>query len=161
MIFTGGLNSFTQHIFAFSEAAAFRDKAIACGVPANKIFLEEKATNTQENLELAWQLLREKCGSIQSVILIQNPNMLRRVYAKASKLFPEIDSVVTSHDISFSEAPHPHRSEEMLIHELVGDIQRISLYADRCFIEPQQIDPEVWQAYIRFKELGYTGNLAR
>jgi hypothetical protein len=87
--------------------------------------------------------------------------MLRRVHATAEKLFPDIQNATSSHNISFEEAPHLNLPLEHLLHELVGDLQRIKLYADLGLITPQKIDEEVWYAYEALIENGYTGHLSK
>jgi uncharacterized SAM-binding protein YcdF (DUF218 family) len=159
LIFSGGLSPFTSKIYSSSEAEAFREIAIAERVPAQSIFIEDKSTNTQENLEFSFKLLNEKQSTPSKIILVQKPNMLRRVFATATKLFPDIEFSVSSHDIAFQDAPHRHLSKEMLIHELVGDLQRLITYADKGFINPQNIPLSVYKAYMDLKALGYTGNL--
>jgi uncharacterized SAM-binding protein YcdF (DUF218 family) len=159
LIFSGGLNGFTSKIYSTSEAEAFAKVALSEKVPASSILVETRSTNTQENLEFTMSLLQNSGRHLSSAILVQMPSMLRRVYATATKLFPEISFSVTSHDISFEDAPHPFLSKEMLIHQLVGDLQRLRVYADRGFIAPQDIDPTAWDAFLTLKDLGYVGNL--
>lgn len=42
---------------------------------------------------------------------------------------------------------------------LVGDTQRLWVYADRGFAAPQQIDDDAYAAYERLVAAGYTGRL--
>lgn len=42
---------------------------------------------------------------------------------------------------------------------LVGDTQRLWVYADRGFAAPQQIDDDTYAAYERLVAAGYTGRL--
>jgi uncharacterized SAM-binding protein YcdF (DUF218 family) len=161
LVFSGGLSPFTAKIYVKSEAEEFGKVAESLKVPKASLLFETQSKNTQENLELAMMLLRKEGIEAKRVILVQKPNMLRRVYATATKLFPEIQFLISSHEIEFEDAPHEYISKEMLIHELTGDLQRIKLYAEKGFISPQEIDPSVWDAFERLKQMGYTGNLVR
>jgi len=161
LIFSGGISSFTSRIYSTSEAEVFREIAIANNIPPEAIIIETNSTNTQENLEFTWNIFEQRKLQPSKVILVQTPNMLRRAYATATHLFPDVEFFTTSHKISFEEAPHSYLSKEMLIHELVGDLQRISIYADRGFIKPQVIDPSVFNAYHELKNSGYKGNLIK
>lgn len=159
LIFSGGHSPFTAKIFQKSEAECFAQVARDLGVPSNAILLEEKSTNTQENLEFTAELIVQKKINLGKIILVQKPNMLRRVFATAKKLLPELELLVSSHSISLAEAPHQHVPKEKFLHELTGDLQRIKVYAEKGFIFPQEIPPRVWQAYLRLVDLGYNGNL--
>jgi len=161
LVFTGGLSRFTSKIYKNSEAEAFAEVAQSMGVPNSSIIIETQSTNTQENLEFTMSQLK-KLGHVPSTaILVQKPNMLRRVYATAKKLFPEIEFTVTSHEIEFNDAPHNYVSKDILIHELVGDIQRIKIYAERGFINAQEMDPDIWEAFSALVDKGYAGNLVK
>ena len=59
VLFTGGLGRNTQGLLAEPEAVAFARVAMECGVPAQDILIEERSTNTKENIEFTRQLLEE------------------------------------------------------------------------------------------------------
>lgn len=63
--------------WGMSEAKKFAEVAIACGVPKEKILLEEKAKNTGENCIFSMQLLQSLGYSPQSLLLVQKPYMER------------------------------------------------------------------------------------
>lgn len=52
-----------------------------------------------------------------------------------------------------------HRDATKVINMLVGDTQRITLYAERGFAIPQEFPDDVEQAYRRLVEAGYTARL--
>src|SRR4051812_33098930 len=56
----GGLGRLTDTIWTKTEADQFAEIAIGKGVPANAILIENRSTNTGENIQLAGQLLKEK-----------------------------------------------------------------------------------------------------
>jgi uncharacterized SAM-binding protein YcdF (DUF218 family) len=161
LVLSGGLSSFTATIYDKAEALVFREIAVAAGVPLNRIIVEDQSTNTGENFRFTAELLKKLQLNFQSFIFVQKPNMLRRVRATAMKLWPEKSFLTSSHDLEYEHAPHHPITEEMLVHEIVGDLQRVKLYPERGFQAPQEIPPEVWAAFERLVELGFTGNLAK
>lgn len=159
MCFSGGLNAFTSRIYATSEAEAFKQRAIVCGVPQNAVLMETQATNTYENLKFSFQMFQELGYRPKNIILVQKPNMLRRAYATATYLYPDTIFQTTSHEISFADAIHEKLTREQLVHELVGDLQRIIEYPKRNWMMDQSIPQEIMQAYLQLRDLGFSENL--
>src|SRR5215213_520150 len=60
LIFSGGLGNVTKGIWTESEADKFAKIAIDRGVPADAIIIENRSTNTGENILFTQQLLKEK-----------------------------------------------------------------------------------------------------
>ena len=58
IIFSGGLGSLTTNIFKKPEAEIFADIAITKGVPEDKIIIENKSTNTGENVLFTREILK-------------------------------------------------------------------------------------------------------
>src|SRR6476660_4570846 len=50
VVMSGGLGRLTKESFTQSEASLFAEIAIKLGVPKDKILLEDKSTNTGENV---------------------------------------------------------------------------------------------------------------
>jgi uncharacterized SAM-binding protein YcdF (DUF218 family) len=161
LLLSGGLSPFTATIYPKAEALVFRDIAVAAGVPLNRIIVEDQSTNTGENFRFSAALLGRMSLELRSFIFLQKPNMLRRVRATALKLWPEKTFLTTSHALEYEHAPHHPVTEEMLVHEIVGDLQRVKLYPERGFQVEQEIPPEVWAAFEKLVALGFTGNLAK
>src|SRR5205823_1384377 len=72
-------------------------------VPKDKIIIENKSTNSEENLRFSIKVLKDKGIHLNKVILVHKPYMERRQYATWLKLFPEIKAVITSPEISFEK----------------------------------------------------------
>src|SRR5437773_320611 len=81
LIFSGGLGAITKHFWKEPEADQFAAIAVRMGVPAEKILIENRSTNTGENVQNTRQLLAERGLDPQSFILVQKPYMERRCYA--------------------------------------------------------------------------------
>jgi len=135
------------------------------GVPAEHILLENKSTNTGENILFTRQLLADKELDPGTFILVQKPYMERRSYATFKRLWPEKQVVVTSPQVSLDDY-FGHRSpeapsDEEVINILVGDLQRIRLYAEMGFQIPQEIPDEVWRAFEALVAAGYDKRLVK
>src|ERR1051325_1113607 len=78
LIFSGGLGAITKGMWSEPEANQFAKIAIELGVPEEKILLENRSTNTGENVLFTKQLLAERRIDVQKFILVQKPYMERR-----------------------------------------------------------------------------------
>lgn len=159
LIFSGGLGRLTKDIWNETEADKFARVAIQMGVPKEKILIENKSTNTGENILFVKDLLKEKNINPQKFIVVQKPYMERRAFATFKKLWPQKEIIVTSPPISFEEYPDELRSKEDVIGIIVGDLQRIKIYPDKGFQIYQEIPDDVWDAYEKLVKMGYTKHL--
>src|SRR3954463_9464899 len=159
LIFAGGLGRLTEDMWTESEADLFARIAVEKGVPKEAILIENRSTNTGENIQLVRQLLKEKKLDPQTFIVVQKPYMERRSYATFAKNWPGKKFVVTSPQISFESYPTEEIPLEQVINIMVGDLQRIKIYPEKGFQTYQEIPEGVWQAYERLVELGYDKQL--
>jgi uncharacterized SAM-binding protein YcdF (DUF218 family) len=90
ILFSGGFGRLTAANWTEPEAEVFAKIALKMGVPRKDILIENKSTNTGENLRFSMNLLKEKGLTPKSVILVHKPYMVRRQYATWMKLFPDI-----------------------------------------------------------------------
>src|SRR5436309_5220716 len=81
LIFAGGLGSITRHLWEEPEADQFARIATEMGVPADRVLIENRSTNTGENVAFTKQLLAERRIELQKFIVVQKPYMERRSYA--------------------------------------------------------------------------------
>lgn len=161
IIFSGGLGTFTKEIWDESEADKFATIAMNMGVPRKAILIENKSTNTGENISFTQQLLKEKNLDPQSFIIVQKPNMERRSYATFKKHWPNKKLAVTSPQISLKKYYNDEILLKKVINIMVGDLQRIKIYPDKGFQIFQEIPEDVWSAYEKLVELGYTEHLVK
>ena len=163
LIFSGGLGSITKDFWSEPEADQFARVAIGLGVPEDKILMENRSSNTGENILFTRQLLAEKGIDPQKFILVQKPYMERRSFATFKKLWPVKEVVVTSHRVSFDEYLDHYASKELsrdeVISIMVGDLQRIKLYPEKGFQIYQEIPRDVWAAYEELVQAGYNQRL--
>jgi len=159
IIFSGGLGNLTQHIWTEAEADKFAAVAQKMGVPKENILIENKSTNTGENILFTQELLRKKNLNFQSFIVVQKPYMERRSYATFKKHWPDKKLIVTSPQIPFLKYYNDEIPLEKTINIMVGDLQRIKIYPDKGFQIYQEIPSDVWKAYEQLVKLGYTEHL--
>jgi uncharacterized SAM-binding protein YcdF (DUF218 family) len=161
VIISGGFGSLTTGLFAKPEAEVFADILQADGVPQDKIILENKSSNTGENIIFTYELLQNAGQHFNSFILVQKPYMERRTYATFKKQWPgkETKIQVTSPDIAYDDYFDEKNNKELVLNVMVGDLQRIKEYPKLGFQIEQDIPEDVWSAYESLVKAGYTKHL--
>ncbi len=161
--FSGGFGRLTDKLFDKPEAQIFAELAIKMGVPEDKIIIEDKSTNTGENVHFTREKLLNRGITPQSIIAVQKPYMERRTYATIKKVWPEIELLVTSPGLTFDEychqSPPAGMSFRELINVMVGDLDRIRVYPQMGFQIAQEIPHPVIEAFEKLVELGFTDQL--
>src|SRR3954453_6496668 len=161
LIFSGGLGRLTEDMWTETEADKFAAIAVGMGVPKEAILVENRSTNTGENILFTQELLHQHNLDPQSFIVVQKPYMERRSYATFKKHWPDKTLIVTSPQISFEEYPTEEIPLERVINIMVGDLQRIKFYPEKGFQIFQEIPPDVWQAYEQLIEAGFDNHLMK
>jgi uncharacterized SAM-binding protein YcdF (DUF218 family) len=161
IVFSGYLGALTSDLWTRPEAEIFADVAASRGVPRDRMLIEARATHTGENVDFSRKLLAERGIHPRTAIAVQKPYMERRTLATFRQRWPELEVMVTSPQIDFGAYPNHEISREDVIHIMLGDFQRLILYAERGWSAPQSIPPEVMTAYQRLVAAGYTGRLIR
>jgi uncharacterized SAM-binding protein YcdF (DUF218 family) len=163
LIFSGGLGSITREIWTEPEADQFAEIAVAMGVPNDNVLIENRSTNTGENILFTRQLLTERNIDPRKFILVQKPYMERRSFATFRKIWPEKHVLVTSPQVSFDEYLESYSATELsaddVVSIMVGDLQRIKIYAEEGFQIHQEIPADVWSAYEELVRAGYDQRL--
>jgi len=80
-------------VFTLHEGEVMKTIAIANGVPAEAIILEERAANTYENVEFTNQILRER--GWRRIVLVSSPYHMRRAMMTWHKVAPDVGVVAT------------------------------------------------------------------
>jgi hypothetical protein len=119
------------------------------GRPRRAILIEPAATNTAENLTLTRELLAEHGINQHSVMLISRPYQQCRAFATCRKVWPEVDVICSSTQLTFGDYVMSIGDPDRVINMLVGDTQRIEVYAERVFAVPQPTPEEVRMAFRR------------
>jgi uncharacterized SAM-binding protein YcdF (DUF218 family) len=161
LVCSGGLGNLTSGIWTESEADQFAAIAVNMGVPASAILVENKSTNTGENIIFTDRLLKEHGRDPHSFIVVQKPYMERRSYATFKKHWPDKNVAITSPQISFEDYPTDEIPLDRVIEIMAGDLQRIREYPAKGFQIPQEIPGEVWEAFEKLVDAGFDGHLIR
>lgn len=163
LIFSGGLGAITKQIWTEPEADRFAQIALSLGVPADRIVIENRSTNTGENISFTKQLLAERGLVPRKLILVQKPYMERRSFATFRQVWPQVEVVVTSPQMTFDQYLEQRSdesiSDDQVISIMVGDLQRIKIYPDKGYQIPQPIPDHVWMAYQELVKAGYDKHL--
>lgn len=141
------------------EAEMYADVLVDRGVPRGCILLEPRATNTSENIRFSKVLLAERGIQPKSVLIAVKPFMQRRAVATYAVCWPEAPVSVSSWETSFRDYCAGDLTVEKITNIMMGDLQRIWVYAAKGYSAPQQIPDQVRVAYDRLKELGFTRHL--
>lgn len=163
LIFSGGYGKITKDHNADTEAELFKDIAINKGVPAEKILVEPKSSNTGENIQFTEQLLRDQGIKVSSLIVVTKPYMERRVYATFRKQWsdPDVELIVTSPQINYEQHFNSCIPKDLFLNIMVGDLQRIKVFAKLGFQIEQEIPDDVWNAYNALVAQGYNKHLLK
>ena len=159
LVFSGNLGSLTTEIWTRPEAEIFADVAAGMGVPRASILTECRSTNTGENVTFCRELLAARGLVPRRALAVQKPYMERRTLATFGARWPELQVAVTSPQIAFADYPNAQIAREDVIHIMVGDFQRLLLYAEKGWSAPQEVPAEVMDAYRSLVAAGYTRRL--
>lgn len=157
IIFTGGLGKDTSKMWDELEAEKFSKIAINKGVPKDAIYTENKSTNTGENFRFTKKMIEENNLNIKNFIIVHKPYDERRVYAAFRNWMPEYSGVVASMQIT------PEDYNKMAIERnlpswvdlMVGDVQRIKVFAKKGWQIEMDMPEDVWNAYEELVKRGY------
>lgn len=71
--------------------------------------------------------------------------------------------IVTSPEVSFADYPDGHISREAVVNIMVGDLQRLRVYAteERPYQIPVEVPDDVWEAYTQLVAAGFDANVIR
>lgn len=165
ILFTGGLGRNTEGMLPDPEAVRFAKVAMECGVPEEAILLEDKSRNTKENIDFTRTLLEEQGIPHAHILGVHQPFMERRIVAAMGVYWPKQSFSVTCPQVTIPEylrrALEQGITENASVSVIVGDFQRIELYAKLGYQLPQYIPEEAWEAYHKLVAMGYDKQLAK
>ena len=159
IVFTGANAPTTIERFPRGEAVHYREHALGLGVPNSAILVEPRAKNTGDNITFTRELLAERGVPVASAVLMSRPYQQRRAYATCRKLWPKLEVICASLPLALDDYVASIGDPDRVVNMLVGDTQRITVYAEKGFAIPQEIPPAVEAAYERLVAAGYTTRL--
>lgn len=164
ILFTGGLGRNTKRLMQEPEAVIFARTAMECGVPEEAILMEDRSTNTAENILFTRAMLEEQGIPHGRILGVHQPFMERRICAAMGVYWPEQSFRVTSPQVSveryLEDALAQGMTENAAVSVIVGDFQRMDLYAKKGYQLPQHIPEEAWQAFHTLVDMGFDTQLA-
>lgn len=131
----------SKHFNDKTEADVFADELIRAGVPDASILRETEATNTGQNVEFGMKTLTDQGIEVRSLILVAKPFIMRRCIATFAKQFPNISVLPSPPPCGIIKSIDRNRSEYAL--RLVAEVERLSQYSKKGFIEPVIIPDDV------------------
>ncbi len=160
LLFSGGLGKCTDGFFEKPEAELFAEIAQGLGVPKSALLIENRSTNTGENIFFSRELLEQKGIVPKTVLVVHQPNMGRRIFAALSKqwegprfLIAPGSCALEAYLARLLEEGVPR---EDILSNILGDFQRITVFAQRGYQLPQEVPEAARQAYQRLVDRGYT-----
>ncbi|MGZ5772948.1 YdcF family protein [Ramlibacter sp.] len=124
---------------AASEAAGIRSELIAAGVAASAILVEERSTNTLENVLFTIELLHALKARPKSLVFYCKSHHSGRVWRTLSKHLPEVRLSCATYDAAYGATSVPAESwmrSEVAVRRVLAEYERIRVYADRGDIAP-------------------------
>jgi uncharacterized SAM-binding protein YcdF (DUF218 family) len=159
IVFSGKSGRNTGALYERSEAEEFAGIAGRQIPKSTLVFLEEKATNTAENILFSIQMVKSRGINPREYLLVQNPTMTRRAYATFKKLFPDVLVVCISPPIDFLKYLAIPADGVHYIDSLVGNLQRILVYPSMGFQIEQSVPDQVLSAYKYLIDHGFDQQL--
>jgi uncharacterized SAM-binding protein YcdF (DUF218 family) len=156
LLFTGKSGNWTNRLYDTSEAEAFAARAGKGGVPDGAMLIEPEATNIGENIRFSRAVAGD---NIRRIIIVTKPQTQRRAYATVRAQWPEVRALVTAPLTRFEDQPVEAYPLQSLIHEMVGDVQRMVEYPAKGFHIAQSIPRSVADAYELLVKAGYDHHL--
>ncbi len=142
-----------------SEAEMYAEVLERNGVPKESTLLEDRAMNTAENFIYTRELLRQSGIQPRNVLIAVKPFMQRRAWATLAVEWPEMPASVASPPLSLDEYFTAELTPVKIVNIIVGDLQRIWVYARKGYSAPQRLPVEVMRAYEGLVRLGFTEHL--
>lgn len=160
LIFTGGIGAGTADL-GEPEADAWRAELRRSHpqIPATQVILENRSTNTAENIQFTADLLRMNYPGlalgtgIRRVIGVASPSRLRRVALTWQQLQPTVPLVrqrPPAATYASEQALYAAKGFDYDAH-LVGELERIVSYAERNWIKREPLPDEIAGALLQLR----------
>ena len=139
----------TTEIWTRSEAEIFAEVAAEERRPARAHAARAARTHTGENVSFSRELLAARGIHPRR----SSPSRSRTWSGGPSPTFgqrwPEVEVIVTSPQIAFEDYPRPDITREDVIHIMLGDLQRLTVYGEKGWSARQEIPADVQGAFER------------
>jgi uncharacterized SAM-binding protein YcdF (DUF218 family) len=143
LVLSGKSGNWTRHIWAVPEARVFAERALVNGIESDRIGLEEQATNFGENIAF----VRRSWPELRRVTFVTKPNSVLRVALTVPVQWPEVTAWVDAPPFVFPEDVSSMIGVLGVIHEMVGDIDRVMQYPERGFQRPHPLPTPILESW--------------
>ena len=159
IIFTGGIGAGSADLGQPEADAWYAELRRAHPkIPREHVILENRSTNTAENVRFTEALLEQQHPTlslgrgIKTVIAVASPSRLRRVRLTLKQMLPGLHIVGRHTGSSFAaeHALYASKGIDFVAH-LVGELERIIDYAGRGWIFPEPLPPPIAAAHQELK----------
>lgn len=155
LVCTGGLGKMTGGVWSQPEAVVFAQRCEALGVPRSAILTEPRSTNTGENFTFTRALLEGMGLAPRTGVIVCKPYMALRAWATGTCQWSQVDWYVRAPEIAFEDYFGPQRPLERDLPVMVGDFQRLTVYAQKGYQAPVPVPDGLWDVYRRLVADGY------
>jgi len=161
IIFTGGVGAGTADL-GQPEADAWCAELLRThpAIPRDHIILENRSTNTGENVRFTTELLARQHPAltlghgIKTVLVVAAPSRLRRVRLTLQQLQPRLHILGQHPGSSFAEELALYASKGLdFVAHLTGELDRIVDYAARGWILPEPLPLPIVAAHHHLKQV--------
>ncbi len=161
---TGGIahqNDLLSTAWDRPEAEVFGEILIGRGVPREAILLETAARNTAQNIAFTRRLMADRGLEASCVRIVCKPFMRRRVAATLAVEWPEVPAeAVSSWKTTFDDyCLMPDLPQQKVANIIMGDLQRLWVYARKGYSAPQELPDGVKVAFESLARMGFTRHL--
>lgn len=159
IVFAGGLGKTTKHLFSKPEAQIYKEIALKCGVPEQKIIIEDKSTTTPQNFKNTIKILEQEKRKYSRIIIVHSVITTRRTLATAKAYLGDTKIYMTTVKTTFEDFIDKLKKKELLnetICVLVGNIQRMIIAPQMGYQIEEVVPSQVLDAYHYLKQKGYT-----
>ena len=155
IIFTGGIGAGTADL-GQPEADAWMERLVRTrpGVPRDAVILENRSTNTAENIRFTAELLARDFpasafgAGLRTALIVAAPARLRRVQLTLRLLVPALQTTrcLPVADYDRERTLHDRKGIPFIPH-LCGELDRIVAYPARGWIAAEPLPPEIAAAH--------------
>jgi uncharacterized SAM-binding protein YcdF (DUF218 family) len=127
-----------------TEADHFASVMVNEGILMSSLILECEARNTLQNVLLGMKVLHEQGIFPHKLTLCASPLLLRRAKATFAHHFPDIETFGSTYESDTEDIIDTYTAERV-----IGEIERLVLYAKNGDIAHVEIPAHVYAAYVR------------
>jgi uncharacterized SAM-binding protein YcdF (DUF218 family) len=155
LVLTGKSGNWTRHLWAVPEARVFAERALKNGIEPSKIDIEEQATNFGENIAF----VRRSWPALRRVTFVTKPCSVLRVALTVPVQWPEVKACIDAPPIVFPQEVSQIIGVLGVIHEMVGDVDRIIQYPACGFQVPHPLPAPILESWRHLLAAGFVHHL--